>query len=105
MVGFYLAMSGSRALIGAIGDDDMGWVGGSAYIFEFTDTDGDGVPDFADDFPNDPNEFEDFDGDGIGNNADPDDDNDGMPDSFEMLYGLIHSIRLDAMLDFDGRRF
>ena len=44
------------------------------------DTDGDGVPDDQDAFPNDPNEWEDTDGDGIGNNADPDDDNDGVPD-------------------------
>ncbi len=32
--------------------------------------------------------FADNDGDGIGNLADPDDDNDGMPDTFEEQYGL-----------------
>lgn len=44
------------------------------------DSDGDGVPDSMDAFPNDPNESVDTDGDGTGNNADPDDDGDGVPD-------------------------
>lgn len=35
------------------------------------DSDGDGVPDSQDAFPNDPNETHDTDGDGIGDNADP----------------------------------
>jgi uncharacterized repeat protein (TIGR03806 family) len=46
------------------------------------DTDGDGVPDASDAFPNDPGETTDSDGDGIGNNADPfpnDPDNGGQP--------------------------
>jgi len=37
---------------------------------EWDDTDGDGVGDNADDFPNDPNETIDTDGDGVGDNAD-----------------------------------
>lgn len=43
------------------------------------DTDGDGVPDDLDAFPNDPNESADSDGDGIGDNADfaPDDPTNG----------------------------
>ena len=44
------------------------------------DTDGDGVSDHEDAFPNDPLEWIDTDGDGIGNNADADDDGDGTPD-------------------------
>lgn len=60
------------------------------------DTDGDGYPDewnedateeeianspvSLDAFPNDPEEWTDTDGDGIGNNADTDDDNDGVAD-------------------------
>lgn len=44
------------------------------------DADGDGSPDSADAFPNDPTEDTDTDGDGIGNNQDPDDDGDGEPD-------------------------
>ncbi len=48
---------------------------------EELDSDGDGVPDDSDKFPNDANETGDSDADGIGNNADPDDDNDGEPDA------------------------
>ncbi len=47
------------------------------------DSDGDGVPDVGDAFPNDPNESVDTDGDGIGNNTDTDDDNDGTEDSVD----------------------
>ena len=47
----------------------------------FTDTDGDGIADENDAFPNDSNEWLDTDGDGIGNNADADDDNDGVVDT------------------------
>jgi hypothetical protein len=52
------------------------------------DSDNDGVPDDQDAFPSDPTESIDTDGDGIGNNADPDDDNDQMPDTWEIQYGL-----------------
>jgi len=48
--------------------------------FVAQDTDGDGVLDNLDAFPNDPSEWLDTDGDGIGNNADTDDDNDGIAD-------------------------
>ncbi len=44
------------------------------------DSDGDGVPDINDAFPNDPSESADADGDGIGDNADRDGDNDGFND-------------------------
>ena len=40
-----------------------------------TDTDGDGIADNIDAFPNDSTETADTDNDGIGDNADPDDDN------------------------------
>ena len=52
------------------------------------DSDADGVLDINDAFPNDPGETTDSDRDGTGDNADPDDDNDLMPDSFELAYGL-----------------
>ncbi len=44
------------------------------------DTDADGVADSIDAFPNDPDETLDTDGDGLGNNADLDDDGDGIED-------------------------
>jgi hypothetical protein len=44
------------------------------------DSDGDGVPDSEDAFPNNPAEFLDTDGDGIGNFADADEDGDGVLD-------------------------
>ncbi|WP_179137276.1 right-handed parallel beta-helix repeat-containing protein, partial [Candidatus Entotheonella palauensis] len=47
------------------------------------DTDGDGVVDFFDVFPADPDEALDTDRDGLGDNADPDDDNDGFSDDEE----------------------
>ena len=52
-----------------------------------SDSDGDGIPDDEDAFPNDPGEWADHDGDGIGDNADLDDDNDGLSDSQEAALG------------------
>ena len=52
------------------------------------DTDGDNAADFFDAFPDDGSEFSDFDGDGVGNNADTDDDNDGLTDDEELSLGL-----------------
>ncbi|MBC7080629.1 MAG: hypothetical protein H5T44_00010 [Thermoplasmatales archaeon] len=49
------------------------------------DSDGDGIPDKNDAFPHDPKEWKDSDGDGIGDNADSDDDNDGVLDVFDYL--------------------
>jgi len=43
----------------------------------------------------------DTDGDGIDNSADPDDDNDGMPDAFETANGLDPLDASDAALDND----
>jgi len=51
------------------------------------DSDGDGVPDTEDEFPLDPTEWVDTDKDGTGNNADLDDDNDGLKDADEIIYG------------------
>ncbi len=65
------------------------------------DTDSDGVPDSEDAFPDDPTEILDTDLDGIGNNADSDDDADGMPDSYEVSNGL-NSLLDDAADDPDN---
>jgi hypothetical protein len=66
------------------------------------DSDGDGVPDAQDAFPNDPAEWLDTDSDGTGNNADPDDDGDGMPDAWELQVGFDPLSSADASLDADG---
>ena len=68
------------------------------------DTDNDGVPDVSDAFPNDANETMDSDGDGVGDNADPDDDNDGIPDTYETANGLNPLVD-DAGEDADGDGF
>jgi hypothetical protein len=66
-----------------------------------SDSDGDGVVDELDAFPSDPEEWMDTDSDGIGNNADIDDDNDGMPDSWEIEHGL-DPLMDDSQEDLDG---
>ncbi|SDK75420.1 hypothetical protein [Microbulbifer yueqingensis] len=66
------------------------------------DSDGDGAADNVDLWPLDPAESVDTDGDGIGNNADPDDDNDSLPDSWESQYGLDPLNPVDASADPDG---
>jgi nitrous oxidase accessory protein NosD/streptogramin lyase len=50
---------------------------------DLTDTDSDGVIDFFDAFPTEPQETQDTDRDGLGDTADLDDDNDGFPDAEE----------------------
>jgi len=65
------------------------------------DTDGDGFTDSNDAFPNDPNEHLDTDKDGSGDNADSDDDNDGIPDAWEIRYGLNPLDPSDATGDID----
>lgn len=56
-------------------------------FFHVPDTDGDGMYDDDDAFPDDPNEQADWDGDGLGDNEDLDDDNDGLSDVEEMAIG------------------
>ncbi len=68
------------------------------------DSDGDGVPDDQDPFPNDPTEWADNDNDNIGDNKDSDDDNDTMPDWWERRYEAhgMDPLTHDAAGDIDG---
>ncbi len=66
------------------------------------DIDGDGTSDSGDAFPYDATEQSDTDSDGLGNNADTDDDNDGMSDSFENQYGFNSLSADDASTDADN---
>ena len=68
---------------------------------ELADTDLDGYLNIEDRYPFDPTEWFDSDLDGIGDNKDEDDDNDGMPDSWEEMFGL-NSLVNDALSDFDN---
>ena len=60
---------------------------GASPITANQDQDGDGVTDSEDAFPDDYYESVDFDGDGIGDNADADDDGDGIDDLVELADG------------------
>ena len=62
------------------------------------DSDGDGVRDLEDSFPYDANEHNDADGDGIGDNADLDDDNNGVPDNQDnSIVGIPFSNRVPTI--------
>ncbi len=67
------------------------------------DSDGDGIDDAIDNCPAQSNPGQaDHDNDGIGTACDSDDDNDGMPDSWEQLHGFNQLDAADALLDPDG---
>lgn len=66
------------------------------------DSDNDGTGNQSDAFPLDFTEDLDTDNDGIGNNADTDDDNDKMPDIYEIQFTLDPLNAVDANQDNDG---
>lgn len=68
------------------------------------DSDGDGVPDNQDAFPNDPNESADADGDGVGDNADTDDDNDGVADDSDACPATEAGAQVDGQGCSDDQR-
>ncbi|MBF0428468.1 MAG: M36 family metallopeptidase, partial [Magnetococcales bacterium] len=68
-----------------------------------SDKDGDGWPDDADNCPDVTNPDQlDQDGDGIGNQCDLDNDNDGLPDTYELANNLNPFDAHDGTLDPDG---
>jgi hypothetical protein len=87
-----------------IGYDKMAavWLGALQGILPICDDDADGHPNHFDEFPNDPAEWVDSDFDGIADNADADDDNDGMYDDWENFWGFDRLDPTDAALDADG---
>lgn len=66
------------------------------------DSDGDLVNNLEDAFPLESQESVDTDNDGIGNNADTDDDNDTLPDSYEIANNFNPLDASDAQLDADN---
>jgi hypothetical protein len=66
------------------------------------DSDDDGVNNNQDSFPLDNSEITDTDNDGVGNNMDTDDDNDGMPDQYEIDNNLNSLDGADASQDADN---
>jgi len=69
------------------------------------DSDNDGTPDYIDAFPNNPDEWADTDNDGTGDNADTDDDNDTMPDAWEIANNLDPLMANDSSYDPDGDNY
>ena len=89
--------SSVSAIEGWLNEDEFEF--GEHSISLALDSDGDGVPDDEDAFPNDPDESIDTDADGIGNNTDTDDDGDGVEDTLD-AFPLDSSETLDT--DGDG---
>ncbi len=67
------------------------------------DVDSDGVAGYVDNCPDTPNADQlNTDGDAQGDACDPDDDNDGMPDVYELAHPCLNPLVDDANLDPDG---
>lgn len=83
------------------GWEQNGQLAAAGLLVFTTDEDGDGHLE-NDLFPGDSAEWSDQDQDGIGDNADEDDDNDGLPDSWEITHGMNPLDPADASTDADG---
>jgi PKD repeat protein len=93
---------GTYTVVLTVEDDDGAIDTVDIPITVLADSDGDSVPDSEDEFPNNAAEWNDNDDDDIGDNADPDDDNDGMSDDYENIYEGLDPMVDDADQDADG---
>lgn len=95
-------ISGSIACSNSVFGDPLRGTQKRCFYEYVPDSDGDGVPDSEDAFPNDPNETRDSDGDGIGDNADPT----PVPMDFEkpiILAGGTADYQLTAVTGYEYR--
>lgn len=96
------AATDARYTVSATIADPTGNRSDPAVVNVFLDSDGDGVHDGEDAFPNDPQESSDLDGDGIGDNADPDRDGDGIGNEYEDQVGTDPNDPNDTPPDLDS---
>lgn len=95
------------AMVTSAEKDHAGLMIGTSKVYPMTvnpdfDADNDGVINSEDAFPGDPLESSDLDLDGVGDNADPDDDGDSLPDEWEQRFGLNDKDPGDATANDDG---
>ncbi|MEH6446770.1 MAG: hypothetical protein V7784_22980 [Oceanospirillaceae bacterium] len=95
---YYIRVYGIDGSVSNVYDLDITQLG-------LNDIDFDGVPDVDDALPNDPLEQADVDADGIGDNADLDNDNDGMTDAYEILNELDPFVAAGVTDDTDSDGF
>lgn len=103
---FEEVLATSRAVVTANERDHSGGSEGAIQtrltVNPALDADGDGVSNAEDAFPGDASESADTDGDGVGNNADRDDDGDGLPDAWERRFGFDPLGAGEAVVDTDS---
>lgn len=93
---------GGRYSVSATVSDPSGNRSEPATVNVYLDSDGDGVHDGEDAFPDDPSETSDLDNDGVGDNSDPDRDGDGISNEYEEQLGTDPNDPGDTPPDLDA---